>query len=90
MKYEKNKLQAESEWNSTKHLTLGDIGQVKHLEILPLIDKQGENEFETESGVAYWIKADQHRILFDTGLNKNKELPSPLLRNMKKLGVTVE
>jgi 7,8-dihydropterin-6-yl-methyl-4-(beta-D-ribofuranosyl)aminobenzene 5'-phosphate synthase len=36
------------------------------------------------------VKADDKKILFDVGANWKKEQPSPLLRNMEKLGVTLD
>jgi 7,8-dihydropterin-6-yl-methyl-4-(beta-D-ribofuranosyl)aminobenzene 5'-phosphate synthase len=64
-------------------------GSVKSLEILPLIDRKTDNpELLTESGVSYLIKADDTTILFDLGINQKTEHPSPLMQNMKKLGIT--
>jgi 7,8-dihydropterin-6-yl-methyl-4-(beta-D-ribofuranosyl)aminobenzene 5'-phosphate synthase len=37
--------------------------------------------------MSYLIKTDKSLILFDVGYNEKKEDPSPLLYNMKKLGV---
>jgi 7,8-dihydropterin-6-yl-methyl-4-(beta-D-ribofuranosyl)aminobenzene 5'-phosphate synthase len=42
-----------------------------------------------ETGVSYLVRTDINTILFDTGLNSVEEDPSPLLRNMRKLGVTL-
>ena len=67
-----------------------DIGSVKHLSILPLIDYYSEdNQLKTEAGVSYLIKADDTTILMDVGFNKNKEHPSPLIHNVKRLGVSL-
>ncbi len=67
-----------------------NIGVTEHLEILPLIDWFTEDEsLAGEAGVSYLIKTDQATILFDLGLNPNNEDPSPLLRNMEKLGVAI-
>jgi len=43
-----------------------------------------------EPGVSYLVRADDTTILFDVGLNRRGEHPSPLLRNMQALGVTLE
>ena len=42
-----------------------------------------------EPGVSYLIRADDTTILFDVGFNTRREHPSPLLRNMKALGVSL-
>ena len=68
---------------------LFNLGTVKNLSILPLIDFYATDvNLKTEPGVSYLIKADDTTILMDTGLNRKKEHPSPLLHNMKILGVT--
>ncbi len=69
---------------------MSDLGSVKTLEVLPLIDYYTEdNNLKTEPGVSYLIKTDDTTILMDVGFNKQKEHPSPLLQNMKALGVSV-
>ncbi len=63
-------------------------GTVKALSILPLIDYYTDNEnLKTEPGVSYLVSADDTDILLDVGFNKKKEHPSPLLHNMKALGI---
>ena len=89
-RFEKNKKLIESEWSSTKLKKLDNVGTIKNLEILPLIDYHSEGDLSTEEGVSYYIKADDIGILFDTGLNAKKKHPSPLLKNMETLGVTTE
>ena len=89
-KYESNKQLADEEWSNTKLTKLDDMGTIKHLEIIPLIDYHAEGNFLTENGVSYYIKADDIGILFDTGLNSKNEHPSPLLRNMEALKITLE
>ncbi|MEA3487258.1 MAG: MBL fold metallo-hydrolase [Thermodesulfobacteriota bacterium] len=70
---------------------LASIGTVKKLSILPLIDFCSTSaDLKTEPGVSYLIKADDTTILLDVGYNAKKEHPSPLIRNMEKLGVKVE
>ncbi|TRZ88551.1 MBL fold metallo-hydrolase [bacterium] len=70
---------------------LSPIDSVKTLSILPLVDYYGEEkDIRTEPGVSYLIKADDTVILMDTGYNEKKEHPSPLIANMKKLGVSLE
>ncbi len=80
---------AEAVWEASRFPKMGDVGAVKNLTILPLIDwySVDPDVLEGESGVSYLIRADDTTILFDLGLNKNQEHPSPLLRNMERLGV---
>lgn len=89
-RFEKNKQIIESEWSSTKFNKLDDMGNIKNLEIIPLIDYYAENDLFTEQGVSYYIKADDISILYDTGLNLNRKHPSPLLKNMEALGITID
>ena len=61
---------------------LPDIGSVKNLSILPLVDFYADDsQLKTEPGVSYLIKADDTTILMDVGFNKKKEHPSPLIHN---------
>jgi 7,8-dihydropterin-6-yl-methyl-4-(beta-D-ribofuranosyl)aminobenzene 5'-phosphate synthase len=73
---------------------MGDVGTVKRLSILPLVDwYTAPNSGKTlvgEAGVSYLIRADDTIILFDVGLNAQAEHPSPLLRNMDAMGVSLE
>lgn len=65
-----------------------DIGQVANLKILPLIDYYSSNDkLVGESGVSYLIEADQKKILFDVGFNRENLHPSPLLKNMQELSI---
>ncbi len=82
---------AEALWRASRFPKMEGIGSVEHLSILPLIDwYAASDELEGESGVSYLIRADDTTILFDMGLNKNQEHPSPLLRNMARLGVSFD
>ena len=68
-----------------------NLGATKTLEILPLVDWHADgNDLKHEAGVSYLIKTDESLILFDVGMNGKKEDPSPLLHNMKKLGVELD
>ncbi len=88
---------ADQVWASARYPKLEDIGAVKHLTILPLIDWYTARDPSTgsgqalvgEPGVSYLVRADDTTILFDVGLNQRGEHPSPLLRNMEALGVDV-
>ena len=87
----KGRQRAEEIWQLSQYPRLQDVGSVKNLSILPLIDwYTADPELEGEPGVSYLIRADDTTILFDMGLNKNYEHPSPLLRNMEKLGVSFD
>jgi len=68
-----------------------NLGCTEHFKMLPLIDWFTSNDsLIGEAGVAYLIKTDDATILFDVGLNQYDSDPSPLLRNMKKLGIHLE
>ena len=61
---------------------------VRQLSMLPLIDFYATRpSLATEPGVSYLIRADDFTLLLDTGYNRYGEHPSPLLRNMRALGV---
>ena len=85
---------ADCAWTTTYYPKLGDVGTVKRLSILPLVDwHTAPNSGKTlvgEAGVSYLLRADDTTILFDVGLNARSEHPSPLLRNMDALGVSLE
>jgi 7,8-dihydropterin-6-yl-methyl-4-(beta-D-ribofuranosyl)aminobenzene 5'-phosphate synthase len=90
-RFRQDKRKAEEAWTCYTPPPLDDIGSVERLEILPLIDWYTENEtLVGEAGVAYVIRADDKTILFDTGANWKNEDPSPLLRNMRALGVPMD
>jgi 7,8-dihydropterin-6-yl-methyl-4-(beta-D-ribofuranosyl)aminobenzene 5'-phosphate synthase len=64
------------------------FGSTTSLRILPLIDYHtADPDLVTEVGVSYLVETDDYRILFDVGQNAKRESPSPLQRNMEKLGV---
>jgi 7,8-dihydropterin-6-yl-methyl-4-(beta-D-ribofuranosyl)aminobenzene 5'-phosphate synthase len=94
--YEQYKMavhRSDSIWHHDQHtLThIDNIGVTEHLEILPLIDWFTEEEsLKGEAGVAYLIRTDQAVILFDLGRNPQNVDPSPLIRNMEKLGITID
>jgi 7,8-dihydropterin-6-yl-methyl-4-(beta-D-ribofuranosyl)aminobenzene 5'-phosphate synthase len=90
VKFEENKKQANSDYENTKIEKL-KVGTTHRLEILPIIDWHTNNEeLETETGVAYLIKTDESAILFDLALNPKESHPSPLLNNMKRLGIKLK
>ena len=84
---------AESVWieNQKTIQKIQDLGATQTLEVLPLVDWHTSNEqLIGESGFSYLIKTDQSTILFDTGFNGKQSDPSPLLHNMKQLGVGID
>ena len=92
-RYNTGKKEAESAWvkNQAEIRKIKDLGATQILEIFPLIDWQTVNEnLIGEVGVSYLIKTDQSTILFDLGLNGKQSDPSPLLHNMKHIGVAVD
>ena len=79
---------ADRMWAAARYPKLKDMGTVKRLSILPLIDwYTASDELVGEPGVSYLVRADDTTILFDVGLNERGEHLSPLLRNMAALGV---
>jgi 7,8-dihydropterin-6-yl-methyl-4-(beta-D-ribofuranosyl)aminobenzene 5'-phosphate synthase len=81
---------ADKAWAAARYPKLEDVGAVKRLTILPLIDwYTARDDLVGEPGVSYLIRADDTTILFDVGYNMQNEHPSPLLRNMAALGVDV-
>ena len=85
----KGRQRAEAELAAMDITRLPAPGTVKSLSILPLVDYYTDRpDLKTEPGVSYFVSADDTNILLDVGFNKKKEHPSPLLHNMKKLGIT--
>jgi 7,8-dihydropterin-6-yl-methyl-4-(beta-D-ribofuranosyl)aminobenzene 5'-phosphate synthase len=82
---------ADRVWSKVRYSKLKDVGAVKQFTVLPLIDwYTARDDLTGEPGVSYLIRADDTTILFDVGLNACGEHPSPLLRNMQRLGVSLE
>jgi 7,8-dihydropterin-6-yl-methyl-4-(beta-D-ribofuranosyl)aminobenzene 5'-phosphate synthase len=85
-----DKKKAADEIAGTKLTKLSPIGSIKHLSILPLIDFYANDPaLKTEPGVSYLVQADDTTILMDVGWNTKKVHPSPLLQNMKYLGISL-
>lgn len=79
---------ADRVWTTSRYPKLRDVGTVKCLTVLPLIDwYTARKDLTGEPGVSYLVRADETTILFDLGFNGCGEHPSPLLRNMAALGV---
>jgi 7,8-dihydropterin-6-yl-methyl-4-(beta-D-ribofuranosyl)aminobenzene 5'-phosphate synthase len=82
---------ADREWSAARYPRLKDAGTVKQFTILPLIDwYTAREDLMGEPGISYLLQAGDTNILFDVGLNGHGEHPSPLLRNMQALGVSLE
>jgi len=81
---------ADEVWEASRYPKLEDVGTVKHLTILPLVDwYTARDDLVGEPGVSYLVRADDTTILFDVGFNQRGEHPSPLLRNMAALGLDI-
>ncbi|MFW9998181.1 MAG: MBL fold metallo-hydrolase [Candidatus Odinarchaeota archaeon] len=93
VRFYRGKQNAEEEWQSQQAMIrkIQDLGTTKTLEILPLIDwNTSDDQLQGEAGVSYLIKTDTSTILFDVGFNQQQSDPSPLLQNMKQLGVSLD
>jgi 7,8-dihydropterin-6-yl-methyl-4-(beta-D-ribofuranosyl)aminobenzene 5'-phosphate synthase len=89
-RFRAGKQEAEKEWINADIRKI-NIDSTKSLTILPLIDwYPSRNDLKGEAGVSYLIVTDKTSILFDVGLNKKQTDPSPLLHNMKQLGISIE
>ena len=91
--YKINIKRADSIWNHDQQTIkkLKDIGSTRCFEMIPLIDWfTNDDSLVGESGVSYLIKTDEATILFDLGVNEKDENPSPLLKNMNRLGIKLE
>lgn len=70
---------------------VADLGSTRRLEIIPLVNWHAAAPgLATEPGVAYLVRTDHATLLFDLGYNARGEARSPLLRNMDRLGLSME
>jgi 7,8-dihydropterin-6-yl-methyl-4-(beta-D-ribofuranosyl)aminobenzene 5'-phosphate synthase len=91
IRFKRGKTKADQYWNQLQGRKLTDFGTTRTLEILPLIDWYTQNKnLKGEAGVSYLIKTDETAILFDVGYNSEQADPSPLLHNMKELGIRTD
>jgi 7,8-dihydropterin-6-yl-methyl-4-(beta-D-ribofuranosyl)aminobenzene 5'-phosphate synthase len=91
LRFYRGRRRANRIWAEAQVARLEDLGSVKRLSVLPLIDGQtASDELAGEAGVSYLVRADDTTVLFDLGANEQAEHPSPLLRNMQALGVVLE
>jgi 7,8-dihydropterin-6-yl-methyl-4-(beta-D-ribofuranosyl)aminobenzene 5'-phosphate synthase len=67
---------------------LGNVGETRTLEVLPLVDwNTASPNLRGEAGVSYLVRTDKSTILFDVGGNLENGDPSPLVANMRQLGI---
>ena len=88
--YKVNLKQADSIWNHDQQTInkLRDMGTTRRFEMIPMIDWfTSDDSFVGEAGVSYLIRTDEATILFDLGANAKDENPSPLQKNMARLGI---
>jgi 7,8-dihydropterin-6-yl-methyl-4-(beta-D-ribofuranosyl)aminobenzene 5'-phosphate synthase len=98
----RDRRQADRLWVDAHAQPIPELGSVKQLSILPLVEQYAATDdanprettgspegAATEAGVSYLVRTDEETILFDVGWNARNEHPSPLLRNMKLLGVSL-
>lgn len=79
---------AEASAASAQRARLKDLGSTRRLEILPLVDwSSARPDLRGEAGVSYLVRTDRSTILFDVGGNLEGTDPSPLVANMRQLGV---
>jgi metal-dependent hydrolase (beta-lactamase superfamily II) len=70
---------------------VADLGSTRTLTIIPLVNWHAAAPgFATEPGVAYLVRTDHATVLFDLGYNARGDTRSPLLRNMERLGLSME
>ena len=78
----------DSSWQQKTLRPLPAVGAVKSLKVTTLVNwHSADPAFSTEAGVSYLIEADGRKILFDLGLNRHQQSPSPLQVNMDLLDV---
>lgn len=87
----RDRREVEQERTGETTALLDDLGAVSKLTVLPLVEfYPADDRLVGESGVSYLVTVDDHTILFDVGCNERDEEPSPLLRNMGTLGISVD
>jgi 7,8-dihydropterin-6-yl-methyl-4-(beta-D-ribofuranosyl)aminobenzene 5'-phosphate synthase len=90
LRFKKGKARVARHRQRTEDHKLRNFGAIKAAEILPLIDfYTNKNSLMGEAAVSYLIKTDERTILFDVGYNSAQRDPSPLLNNMKELGIAI-
>ena len=90
LEFLRERREADRLWETAHPARLTDLGTATHLSILPLVEHySADDRLATEPDVSYLVTVDGTKILFDVGWNMRNEHPSPLLRNMEALGVSV-
>ncbi len=75
-------------WRSQRPARLADMGAVKRVSILPLLDYfAADPKLATQAGVSYLVRADETTILFDVGGKPQDPDALQLVSNAEKLGV---
>lgn len=88
-RFYRQRAEAERLWAEYVPQKFDHPAAVKSLSVLPLIDfHTSDDVLQGEAGVSYLIRADDTTILFDVGLNRRGASPSPLVHNMRVLGVS--
>ncbi|MBM9578499.1 MBL fold metallo-hydrolase [Leptospira sp. 201903070] len=89
--HDRKRKEIEAFWKERRASKIRDFGSVKTLSILPLVNwHKNKDGFRTEMGVSYLIVTDGKKILFDVAHNAKGESPSPLIHNMKELGISIK
>jgi 7,8-dihydropterin-6-yl-methyl-4-(beta-D-ribofuranosyl)aminobenzene 5'-phosphate synthase len=79
---------ADKHYKEAKVKRILNMGSTRTLDILPLVDWYTDRgDLKGEAGVSYLLRTDESLILFDVGMNAKNEDTSPLLHNMKQLGI---
>jgi len=79
---------AEQPGNTGAASKLGNVGETRMLEVLPLVEwNTASPKLRGEAGVSYLVRTDKSTILFDVGGNLGNANPSPLGANMRQLGI---
>jgi 7,8-dihydropterin-6-yl-methyl-4-(beta-D-ribofuranosyl)aminobenzene 5'-phosphate synthase len=90
LRYARGKTRAEQAFRDERPPKLEALGTTHSLAILPLVDWfSARPGLRCEAGVSYLIKTDANTILMDVGLNLARTDPSPLLHNMRELGISL-
>ena len=92
VRFNRGKRGANEQFQNSSFEKITNFGTTAYLEIIPLIDWYTcSDNLKGEAGVSYLIKTDKKSVLFDVGFNYPAQSnPSPLLHNMKQLGIVIE
>jgi metal-dependent hydrolase (beta-lactamase superfamily II) len=89
--YHRDVAASNERWARDRPRPVRDLGTTRSLTILPLLDfHTSRADLSTEVGVSYLVRTDSATILFDLGNNSARADPSPLERNLKTLGVSLD